>query len=386
MKPTAEEQTQFLKNLQRLLNEGQFVATYKYALLLALADLSVEEGDDSGDAWEIDTRLIAGKFVRYYWRQCVPYIREGTGSGEVLKQNTGRTAAIIRSVSEVRRTQNSIVLAARDQTGWSHLVRDVNQVVRTMPLWKLQTVGGTQLDFLYENRQQGRTIELRSGVAYCLRQFYSLVTELVRHHWMLYIRRNNAGALGTTTDLSEFLFGGERGSLATVQPVLNKLQKARCFYCSRPLRGDAAHVDHFIAWSRYPIDLGACRELAPSKQESTTYEPSLVCKLLILGCRPLIPDRLLGHNFVLAHHGCNSAKADHLAAVEYLSKWSERNQEFGTQLSAEFDRVSVIHDLSVSTRVTHWAYEQADAVGGLTWTKGKELVPLESGWQQALKT
>ena len=41
--------------------------------------------------------------------------------------------------------------------------------------------------------------------------------------------------------------------------------------------------------------LGACRELAPSKQESTTYEPSLVCKLLILGCRLLIPDRLLAH-------------------------------------------------------------------------------------------
>ena len=40
--------------------------------------------------------------------------------------------------------------------------------------------------------------------------------------------------------------------------------------------------------------LGACRELAPSKQESTTYEPSLICKLLILGCRLLIPDRLLG--------------------------------------------------------------------------------------------
>ena len=39
--------------------------------------------------------------------------------------------------------------------------------------------------------------------------------------------------------------------------------------------------------------LGACRELAPSKQESTTYKPSRVCKLLILGCRLLIPDRLL---------------------------------------------------------------------------------------------
>ena len=49
--------------------------------------------------------------------------------------------------------------------------------------------------------------------------------------------------------------------------------------------------------------LGACRELAPSKQESTTYEPSLVCKLLILGCRVLIPDRLLAGNRPRLHRG-----------------------------------------------------------------------------------
>ena len=129
--------------------------------------------------------------------------------------------------------------------------------------------------------------------------------------------------------------------------MLNELQEARCFYCSRPLRRNAAHVDHFIAWSRYPVDLG--------------------------------------HNFVLAHQGCNSAKADHLAAVDYLSKWSERNREFGAELGEEFDRVNVAHDLSVSTRITLWAYEQADAAGGLTWVKGKALVPLESDWEHALR-
>ena len=48
--------------------------------------------------------------------------------------------------------------------------------------------------------------------------------------------------------------------------------------------------------------LGVCRELAPSKQESTTYEPSLVCKLLILGCRLLIPDRLLAKIFLFSFH------------------------------------------------------------------------------------
>lgn len=36
------EQIRFLLNIQRLLTEGQFTATYKFALLSALADLSVE--------------------------------------------------------------------------------------------------------------------------------------------------------------------------------------------------------------------------------------------------------------------------------------------------------------------------------------------------------
>ena len=64
------------------------------------------------------------------------------------------------------------------------------------------------------------------------------------------------------------------------------------------------------------MTLGACRELAPSKQESTTYEPSLVCKLLILGCRLLIPDRLLadylggrGYSVVPASDGLEAVNA-----------------------------------------------------------------------------
>ena len=74
MKPTADYQVHFLTNLQRLLTDGQFVATYKYALLLALADLAVESGDDSGERLTISTKAIAEKFVDYYWRQAVPYI------------------------------------------------------------------------------------------------------------------------------------------------------------------------------------------------------------------------------------------------------------------------------------------------------------------------
>ena len=73
--PTSDEQIQFLVSLQRLLDEGQFVASYKFALLLSLADLCVEMGDDSGAALTLTTDAIGDKFIQYYWRQAVPYQR-----------------------------------------------------------------------------------------------------------------------------------------------------------------------------------------------------------------------------------------------------------------------------------------------------------------------
>ena len=55
--------------LQSLLTEGRFVASYKFALLLALCDLCVEM--DAPDERELRVPLnsIAEKFIIYYWRK-----------------------------------------------------------------------------------------------------------------------------------------------------------------------------------------------------------------------------------------------------------------------------------------------------------------------------
>src|SRR5262245_54853290 len=91
--PPADEQIEFLVNIQRLLKEGAFVATYKYALLTAVADLSVENGDDSGGPLTLQISDIAEKFISYYWRQSTPYIPVSAAldakSGRILQQNTG---------------------------------------------------------------------------------------------------------------------------------------------------------------------------------------------------------------------------------------------------------------------------------------------------------
>lgn len=350
--PSADEQIEFLVNIQRLLKEGAFVATYKYALLTALADLCVEKGDDTGNPLKLDISEIAEKFVFYYWRQTIPYVPPAAGTetknGKILQQNTGSQAEIVQLIARIRedhRDLQSLVRGASRE--WRQLVNKVSATVIKQPLWKLQRVGNEYLEFLYSDAGKTNVIVLKNGVAFCFRKFYQLVTDLVRESWARYIRRFNHSILGTTTDLHEFLFGTDRVSLSDYIPILWDLQKGSCFYCGQVLRQSSTDVDHFIPWAIYPFDLG--------------------------------------HNFVLAHERpCNSKKADMLAASDHLNKWAERNVVLRDELSLRFDSAHVVHNLHVSTRIAQWAYQQTFATKGLTWKAGNELVHLPVDWRVSL--
>jgi hypothetical protein len=64
--PAAEFQLNFLAKVERLLATGSFTATYKFALLIALANLAVELGDDSGRPLRLDLDDVAREFTRLY--------------------------------------------------------------------------------------------------------------------------------------------------------------------------------------------------------------------------------------------------------------------------------------------------------------------------------
>jgi hypothetical protein len=118
----SDEQIRFLANLQRLLDEGSFVASYQFALLLALADLSIEHGDDSGLPLTVSTEDIAEKFIEYYWRQTVPY--PSPIDARVLQQNTGKQAAILDLIRVARSAPgDSLAKLMRERAAWPRLVR-----------------------------------------------------------------------------------------------------------------------------------------------------------------------------------------------------------------------------------------------------------------------
>jgi hypothetical protein len=344
--PTPEEQVRFLRNIQRVFAEGSFVASYKFALLHALADLAVLKGDDSGLPLTLHTREIAEKFIELYWRQVRPFQVKGTSDGLILKQNTGQQAAVLnRLIQAHRRSEGSLFQLQCDRSAWTALVSNVDETVRIMPLWKLQRVGNEVLDFLYDNTGQGTSITLKPGIAYCLRAYYGFLRDLIHGAWVRYVQKVNAQNLGDVTDLGTFLFGQERSSLDQYRAILIDVQRGKCFYCQRELdrRGD---VDHFIPWSRYPSDLG--------------------------------------HNFVLAHSACNAKKSDYLACEEHLAAWHERNTRCGDELIERLKKGSLSCDLDACIGIARWAYWQTEEAGGQVWVRGNELRHLGPVWRRYL--
>jgi hypothetical protein len=342
--PSAEAQVDFLQKLQRLLREGSFTASYKFALLLALCDLAVERGDDSGAALPIETWRIGEKFIHYYWRQAAPYVPRGReAAAQLLLQNTDKQAAIVRELEAARREATTLPALRHNGRSWSGLSRRVTAVVEKMPLWKLQTVGTQPFEFLYPNRPGEHAIELFPVSAFCLRRFHGLIEELVRGAWLRFVRAlpQNQPVLGQASDLAAFLFGSDRADLTACRRVLAR-HDDRCFYCDARL-GEGAVVDHFVPWSLYPVDLG--------------------------------------HNFVLADRRCNERKTNLLAAEEHLDRWCERNERLGSAFAEELAQAGITADPDASRQVTRWAYAQASSTGALVWRSGKELVPLGAAWE-----
>ncbi|MFO1303041.1 MAG: HNH endonuclease [Burkholderiales bacterium] len=329
--PRAEEQLAFLSNLQRILQEGDFSATYKFALLIALTELAVERGEDGTAPLRLEIAWIAEKFAELYWPQTIPYRSGVDGDARILAQNLGQTAKVAATLLRLREvTGANSISQARESREWQQALAAIGQTVRTQPLKFLQNVGGGTLDFIYSTTHEPLAIELRPGVAFNFRRFSGLIGDLARSGWIRHVRANsrNRELIGESGDLESFMFGTQRAALEPVREFLHSFQASQCFYCGRRLNS-GGDVDHFIPWSLYPRDLA--------------------------------------HNFVLAHEECNRSKSDMLAGLTHLRRWKDRNRDHGIAIGEEIRRRGFVNDLDCSHTVARWAYRHAARTSAHGW-------------------
>lgn len=347
--PSADEQLRFLSKLQRIFSEGDFTATYKFALLISLADLSLELGHDDGRDLVLKNRQIGERFISLYWNQSLPY---GTGrlgcEPGVLAQNNGAQAAVVSAISLFReRTGNRSLLSAISNKGYESLLTTVTSTVAAQPLTYLQNFGGSKDEFIFDRPGTG-IVRLKPGVPYCLRRFYPLIQQLARSHWITHIKDNkrNFSILGEADDLEEFLFETSRQSLELVSAGLRKLDGNNCFYCGRNLT--SADVDHFIPYSLYPRDLT--------------------------------------HNFVLSHPACNRSKSDTLAALGHLERWLTRIEKDSGAIAEIGYNAGFVTNPNIIHKVGAWAYENACRADGHAWISANNYAHIDDTYIKCFDT
>jgi hypothetical protein len=327
--PSAQQQLDFLAKIERLLAEGRFTSTYKFALLIALTNIAVEQGDDSGDPLDIDLDDVARQYLALYWNMARPYPRIDA----ILKQN--REAAkpskmITLLKDEARQSQSSyrrlrVYRASRDG-----LVSETRRTLAKDVLYRLQTFGKTAESekdrFLYDHPPTTAEcarlthITLKPGTTACLRRLRGVIIAMVQSRWALWVRENNE-KLAADRQLEEFLFGASRTNVAVYAERFYDMQDGRCFYSGVKLaEPGAGEIDHFIPWSRYPFD-------SP-------------------------------FNLVLASRKINNSMRDELKPLEWRSTWLARNKAAFDLLTAPEPGGfgAAADDAATAKAISEWLY------------------------------
>jgi 5-methylcytosine-specific restriction endonuclease McrA len=336
--PSSDQHLAFLVKLQRLLSEGDFTATYKFALLMALADISVERGHDDVRPLEIAIRDIAEKFVDYYWQQSMPYglgVSNHDQATGILSQNTGTTAKVVSDIQQFRNnTRLDSIARAKQSKAFNRLITSVARTVSKQPVTYFQNIAGGSDTFVYERSAKG--VQLKSGVSSHLRKFHGLIQHMARDRWIRHIKSNrlNIPILGQKDDLHSFLFETNRNALGVVMSNLSKLFNKHCFYCGAGIN-DTPDVDHFIPFSIYGRDIA--------------------------------------QNFVLAHGSCNRSKSDVLAAKQHVENWLDqitRHRDDICQIALDAGVISNPHTI---LSVAQWSYQQGHEAGAHAWIRKGEF-------------
>lgn len=331
-----QQQLDFIAYIQRMLVEGDFSATYKFALLHAIADVCVEQpllSEQSELVIELPT--LADKLITLYWHHAMPFSSEHTGESALLKQNTGAQSKVISVLFECQQNNIRNFRQLKQSPFYKPTFNAAMATLKSGPLWRLQILAKQEECFLYPHTNSTQFITLNAGIASCFRRFYDLVVYLAKNAWLQKIQsiKHNQALIGPQSQLQEFLFGVDRNALTKAKPVLVELQSNTCFYCQKPMKNDV-EVDHFIPFARYANDLG--------------------------------------HNFVAAHRTCNNNKRDFLAAQQHRERWQNQNlvvnsQTISNELSAYFHC-----DADKSLAVSNWAYQVAQANSAKLWIANKD--------------
>jgi hypothetical protein len=301
----------FLQRFQQLLQDSRYTTTYKFALLKAVCDATIElpEGED-----EIPINALADRLISIYWTQARPYRGFDLNHGGSMRA----PAKAIELAAEWRTQCKNQFAKLQSHEHITEARSDMRSVLLRNPLWRLQNGAGES--FLYAIDEANDRIRVTPAARIAIRSLHALLSDMIESHWTRWIQRRNP-RIASEVSLRDHLFGIERPQLRKVIPRLLELQENRSFYSAERLDESVVHVDHFIPWS--------------------------VSRHNAVG------------NLVLCTAQENIRFSDSLKPLSVRQRWSHRNTERSSELKEIARETGLRWDPEATTAIADWAYRIA---------------------------
>jgi len=342
-----------VQRVLEVLNEGDRVATYKLALLLAIIDwVTTNPGGE-----QIPTRDLAEIVLAQYFRQVRLFPVAG---GEMLnlQQGSNSKLAIVSAANRLAATYPQLSridqIKTQDQSLYNSAVRDVGATLVGQPIPRLQTVGKTHIPFLYQWNWKTKQalgpikaagedhLSLVPGVREHLVGLGPLLRPIIEQFWVWDVA--TWSKIDTQeVELRAHLFGSKRVSFPKkLVSGLGERQAGKCFYCASSIAKDA-EVDHFVPWSKFPND---------------------AIENLVLACKK-----------------CNGKKSDYLCVPQFVERWLSRPDE-------ELARIATTSHWDTDPRrsraIAANIYGSLVA-GSVVWAGGEDFVGIDNAVLRSIR-
>ena len=343
-----------VQRVLEVLNEGDRVATYKLALLLAI----IEWATTHPGGEKIPTKELAEIVLAQYFRQVRLFPVAG-GEMLELQQGSNPNLAIVSAATRLAATYPQLsrldVIKTQDQSLYDSAVSGVEATLVGQPIPRLQTVGKTHIPFLYQWNWKAKQalgpikaagedhLSLVPGVRERLVALGPLLRPIIEQFWVWDV------AMWSKIDTQEVeirahLFGSKRASFPkNLVAGLKQIQAARCIYCSSSI-AKGAEVDHFVPWSKFPND---------------------AIENLVLACRK-----------------CNGKKSDHLCVPQFAERWLDRPSEELTRIALSLNWESGANKSRAIAANLYGSLVE----GSVVWAGGENFVELEKSHLASLRT
>lgn len=304
-----------LERIQDLLRDSRYTTTYKFAVLHALCDLSLELAPGER---RLALDRLAERTIELYWQQVVPFHPPGSRASIALRMATGGRAAAVTLVDRMHAKHDGRLSGARRSGRMRDYTKSMLAVLRKDVLKRLQPAGIEP--FLYRVPVSGDELELLPGVPETLRRFSGLLTDMIEARWTAWVEQRNPEVAGSDM-LRRHLFAPNREVLRAVVPMMLDLQTATCFYSGARLTARTAEVDHFLPWS-------------------LTHNNSV-------------------GNLVLATKTANLKKRDSLPTAAHKRKWESRNSHHAAALAQLAGETGLPWQPDGLAQLADWLYRRS---------------------------